>query len=79
MTKQQENVQRQRFSMLLENEYDYNRPRRGQVSSATVLSIDENEVIVDLGCKRDGIVPRTDLELLEDAGMKMFILHLIRL
>lgn len=67
MTEQQENVQRQRFSALLENEYDYDRPRRGQVSSATVLSIDENEVIVDLGCKRDGIVPRTDLELLEDA------------
>jgi small subunit ribosomal protein S1 len=26
-----------------------------------------NEVIVDLGCKRDGIVPRTDLEMLDDA------------
>lgn len=67
MIEQQENVQRQKFSALLENEYDYDCPRRGQVSSATVLSIDENEVIVDLGCKRDGIVPRTDLELLEDA------------
>jgi small subunit ribosomal protein S1 len=67
MIEQQEDVQRQRFSALLENEYDYDCPRRGQVSSATVLSINENEVIVDLGCKRDGIVPRTDLELLDDA------------
>ncbi len=66
MAQQQGNAQ-QRFLALLENEYDYDRPRRGQVCSATVLSIDENEVIVDLGCKRDGIVPRTDLEMLDDA------------
>jgi len=67
MAQQQGDAQQQRFSMLLENGYDYDRPRRGQVCSATVLSIDENEVIVDLGCKRDGIVPRTDLEMLDDA------------
>ena len=65
MVQQLENAQR--FSALLENDYDYERPRRGQVCSATVLSVDENEVIVDLGCKRDGIVPRTDLERLDDA------------
>jgi small subunit ribosomal protein S1 len=66
MVQQQGDVQ-QTFSALLENDYDYDRPRRGQVCSATVLSIDENEVIVDMGCKRDGIVPRTDLERLDDA------------
>ncbi len=64
---QQQGDAQQRFSMLLENDYDYDRPRRGQVCSATVLSVDENEVIVDRGCKRDGIVPRTDLERLDDA------------
>lgn len=65
---QQENIaQQQRFAALLENDYDYERPRRGQICSATVLSVDENQVIVDLGCKRDGIVPRTDLERLDDA------------
>jgi small subunit ribosomal protein S1 len=67
MVQQQGDVQQQRFSALLENGYDYNRPRRGQLCQATVLSVDENEVIVDLGCKRDGIVPRTDLERLDDA------------
>lgn len=67
MVQQQGDAQQQRFSTLLEDSYDYDRPRRGQVCSATVLFIDENEVIVDLGCKRDGIVPRTDLELLDDA------------
>jgi len=53
--------------MLIESDYDYSRPMRGQVCHATVLSIDENEVIVDMGSKRDGIVPRKDLELLDDA------------
>jgi small subunit ribosomal protein S1 len=67
MTQQQGDMQEQRFSTLLEDGYDYDRPRRGQVCRATVLSIDENEVIVDLGCKRDGVVPRTDLERLDEA------------
>lgn len=67
MIQQQGNVQEQSFSVLLENGYDYDRPRRGQVCRAIVLSIDENEVIVDLGCKRDGVVPRTDLERLDEA------------
>jgi small subunit ribosomal protein S1 len=59
--------QQQRFSALLDSEYDYTRPRRGQVLYGEVLSIGENEVIVDLGGKRDGIVRRRDLELLDDA------------
>ena len=59
--------QQQRFSTLLESSYDYTRPKRGQLRQAIVLSVGENEVIVDLGCKRDGIVPRTDLEMLGDA------------
>jgi small subunit ribosomal protein S1 len=59
--------QEQRFAALLEDDYDYKRPRRGQLRQAIVLSIGENEVIVDLGCKRDGIVPRTDLEMLDNA------------
>jgi small subunit ribosomal protein S1 len=67
MTQQQGDMQEQRFSTLLEDGYDYDRPRRGQVCRATVLSIDENEVIVDMGCKRDGVVPRTDLERLDEA------------
>jgi small subunit ribosomal protein S1 len=66
MIEQQGDMQEQRFSALLEDGYDYDRPRRGQVCRATVLSIDENEVIVDMGCKRDGIVTRTDLERLDE-------------
>ncbi len=67
MDKQCTDLQWQRFSTLLESEYDYTRPKRGQVRQSVVLSVSENDVIVDLGTKRDGIVPRRDLELLDDA------------
>jgi len=63
----QADPQEQTFSTLLEGEYDYTRPTRGQVCYADVLSVGENQVIVDLGCKRDGIVPRSDLDLLDEA------------
>jgi small subunit ribosomal protein S1 len=63
----QEGVDSQQLSTLIEAGYDYSRLDRGQVCHATVLSVGENEVIVDLGSKRDGIVQRKDLELLDDA------------
>jgi small subunit ribosomal protein S1 len=56
-----------RFAALIESDYDYTRPRHGKVREATILSIGENDVIVDLGTKQDGIVPPLDLELLDDA------------
>jgi small subunit ribosomal protein S1 len=67
MVQQQAELQEQPFSALLESEYDYTRPTRGQVCYADVLSVGENQVIVDLGCKRDGVVPRSDLDLLDEA------------
>jgi small subunit ribosomal protein S1 len=63
---QQEVDLQQRFSTLIEEDYDYSRPSRGQVSYGIILSVGENEILVDLGGKRDGVVPRTDLELLDD-------------
>jgi small subunit ribosomal protein S1 len=56
-----------RFSTLVEEEYDYSRPRPGEIRRATILSVGENDVLVDLGSKRDGIVHPRDLELLDDA------------
>jgi small subunit ribosomal protein S1 len=58
---------RQRLTALLDSgDYDYARPRRGEVREATVLSIGENDMVVDLGAKRDGIVPPRDLSLVND-------------
>jgi small subunit ribosomal protein S1 len=60
-------LQQRILAALIESEYDYTRPRRGEVHEAVILSITEKDVIVDLGAKRDGIVPRKDLESLDDA------------
>jgi len=59
-------LEQRHFLTLIESDYDYRRPRRGQVRQAVIISISEDEMIVDLGVKRDGIVPRRDLELLDD-------------
>jgi hypothetical protein len=38
--------------------YDYERPRRGQVREGVILRIEKRGVIVDVGLKREGIVPQ---------------------
>lgn len=43
-------------------DWDYQRPRRGEVRSGIILAIHEQEVIVDVGAKRDGIVPYADMQ-----------------
>jgi len=54
------------LSALIESDYDYTRPKRGDIREAVILFVAEDELIVDLGVKRDGIVPREDLQLLDD-------------
>jgi small subunit ribosomal protein S1 len=51
---------------LFEEEYDYKHPRRGGIRQALVLSIEPHQIVVDIGAKRDGIVPDTDLERLNE-------------
>jgi small subunit ribosomal protein S1 len=63
---QQRTDLQQRFSALLESDYNYTNPQRGDIREATILSVTENEVFVDIGGKRDGIIPRQDLDLLDD-------------
>lgn len=50
------------FRALFEGEFDYTPPRRGEIRDATILQIDRNEIIVDLGAKQDGIVTSKDLD-----------------
>ena len=58
---------RQRLQELIQGEYDYTRPRRGQIREGVILDVGDNDIMVDVGAKQDGVVPRTDLELLDDA------------
>ena len=67
MTQQQTTGTQQHWSNLVAgSEYDYEPPRRGQLLEATILEVGENEVFVDMGVKRDGLVPRTDLDRLDE-------------
>jgi small subunit ribosomal protein S1 len=57
---------RQRLREWLRNEWDYSRPRRWEVREATILDIGENDMVVDIGAKHNGIVLRKDLDLLDE-------------
>jgi small subunit ribosomal protein S1 len=66
MVENQQGNKQSKFAALLESTYEYIRPRRGEVREAVILSIGENDMLVDLGGKRDGIVPPSDLEMVNE-------------
>jgi small subunit ribosomal protein S1 len=43
----------------------YDMPQRGDIREGTVLSVTPQEIIIDLGLKREGIVPANDLSRLD--------------
>jgi small subunit ribosomal protein S1 len=51
---------------LSEGEYDYQLPKRGDVHTGIVIEIGDRGAPVDAGFKRDGIVPATDLDRLDE-------------
>ena len=58
------------FKQLL-NEYEYPQPKQGDIIKGEILRIDEDVLYVDIGAKRDAIVPyeevnQLDEELLDD-------------
>lgn len=54
------------FEALLEA-YDYDMPRRGEILKGLILEVTADQIILDVGTKHDAIVPRKDLERLEDS------------
>jgi len=46
------------------DEYDYSRPQRGEVRQGVVLSIHPTEMIIDIGAKRECVVPASDYQKL---------------
>src|SRR5271165_5579258 len=53
------------FMALLEVSFSMEQPERGDLLTGTILAIDNQGMIVDVGMKRDGVVPRSDLERME--------------
>ncbi len=71
------------FAELLDT-YSYAEPQRGQIIPATIITTRRDEIIVDVGLKRDAIVTRRDIERLDRAyveGLKsgdevqVYVLH----
>ena len=50
-------------------EYAYHRPQRGDIRKGVILSIDPEEIVVNIGLKREGIVPSSDLEKLGEEAV----------
>ncbi len=54
------------FALLLES-YDFEQPYRGQILEGVIIKVDGDNVLIDVGLKRDAIVPRRDLTMLSEA------------
>ncbi|MCY3834553.1 MAG: S1 RNA-binding domain-containing protein [Chloroflexi bacterium] len=65
---EQKTTAEENFEEMLASSFDYSYtpPRRGEIREATILQIDDREIIVDLGAKQDGIVPSQDLDRMDD-------------
>jgi small subunit ribosomal protein S1 len=63
---EKDNQYAEEFRELLDSsDFSYRPPQRGEIRNAIILQIDPREIIVDMGSKRDGIVPIQDLERLD--------------
>jgi small subunit ribosomal protein S1 len=56
------------FKTLLE-QYRYKPPKRGELLEGEVLRVDPDQILIDVGLKRDAIVPRKDLERVDDEDL----------
>lgn len=54
------------MSQAILDEYDYERLKRGDIRKGIVLSLGANEIVVDIGAKRECIVAASDLQKLGD-------------
>lgn len=58
------------FNDLLDQSFDFDAPTRGDIRDAEILEIRENEIVVGLGGKRDGVVPAQDINRLDPKVLK---------
>jgi small subunit ribosomal protein S1 len=53
------------FAEMLDD-YDYSLPQQGQILQGKILRVEDDAIFMDVGAKRDAIVPHTDLERLDE-------------
>ena len=61
------------FRTLLDESEQTPRPQRGDVLSGRVVALDAQGMIVDLGLKRDGVVPRAEIDKLREEGVEFSV------
>ncbi len=61
-----QNATNQDLDEYLTNGYDYQRPRHGDIRKGIVVEANERGLVVDIGFKREGLVPAEDLERLDE-------------
>ena len=54
-----------------EEGYGYERPKRGDLTTGTIMEIGPQALWVDIGVKRDGLVPAQDLQWLDEQTVDM--------
>jgi ribosomal protein S1 len=46
-------------------DYDFQRPKTGQLLEGTIIQVREDSLLIDVGLKRDAVVPSKDLALID--------------
>ena len=63
----------EQMEYLLTEKYAYETPQVGEIRTGILLEIDDHGAVVDIGLKHDGIVPRTDIERLDDKTLSKLV------
>jgi small subunit ribosomal protein S1 len=58
------------WQMFVEGDYGSKKARRGDIYEATILSIGEHDILVELDGKRDGMIQERDLENVDEAYLE---------
>ncbi len=60
------------FEQYLDSDEDFDVPSRGDLREGTIVEVRPNELLVNIGVKRDGVVPQADLARLDRAMVDAF-------
>ena len=60
------------FEQYLDSDEDFDVPNRGDLREGTIVEVRSNELLVNIGVKRDGVVPQADLTRLDRVMIDAF-------
>ena len=67
---QQQAADLELFEQFLDKDVSMEQPDRGELRTGTIVEIHSSELVVDIGSKRDGVVPQADLNKLDPEFVK---------